>query len=119
MNLDIIKSTSLVFLGGGVGASLRYFISLSVLSFGQRPWIGTLIANLLGCTLFFLLERYEVKDPQMQLLLRTGKIGSLTTFSTFTFEVVTLMKAGSYGESALVFSLNIVFGILIGLFILK
>lgn len=119
MTIDIYRSTAIVFLGGGFGASLRYFISLVILSYGQRPWLGTLLANVLGCSLFFILEKYELKDPQMQLLLKTGKIGSLTTFSTFAFEVVTLLKAGSYGESALVFSLNIVCGIVIGLFILK
>jgi CrcB protein len=119
MGIDILKNSSLVFIGGGFGACARYCISLSVLSFGHRPWIGTLIANLLGCTIFFLLERFEVKDPQMNLLLRTGKLGSLTTFSTFTFEVVTLMKSGQYLESSMVFALNIVFGLLIGFFILK
>ncbi|WP_127714815.1 CrcB family protein [Halobacteriovorax sp. HLS] len=119
MTIDIYKSTAIVFLGGGFGASLRYFISLTILSYGQRPWIGTLIANVLGCTLFFVLEKYELKDPQMQLLLKTGKIGSLTTFSTFAFEIVTLIKAGNYSESALVFILNILCGVLIGLFILK
>ena len=119
MGIDLLKNTSLVFIGGGLGASTRYFISLSILNFGQRPWIGTLIANLVGCTLFFLLERYQVKDPELNLLLRTGKLGSLTTFSTFTFEVITLLKSGQYIESGMVFSLNIIFGLLIGYFILK
>ena len=119
MDIDAFKNTGLVFIGGGLGASTRYFISLSVLNFSQRPWIGTLIANLIGCTLFFLLERYEVKDPQLNLLLKTGKLGSLTTFSTFTFEVLTLLKSGQYLESSMVFSLNIIFGLLIGYFILK
>lgn len=119
MGIDIFRGTGLVFVGGGVGACLRYFISLSVLSFGQRPWIGTLIANLVGCTIFFLLERFEVKDPELNLLFKTGKLGSLTTFSTFTFEVITLLKSGQYLESSMVFSLNIIFGLLIGYFILK
>jgi CrcB protein len=119
MTVDIVKGSAIVFLGGGVGATLRYFISLSVLSFGQRPWLGTLIANLIGCSIFFFLERFEVKDPQLDLLLKTGKLGSLTTFSTFAFEVVSLYKVGNYFESGLVLSLNIFIGLLIGLIILK
>lgn len=119
MTVDIFKSTALVFVGGGVGASLRYFISLSSLALGARPWIGTLVANLIGCLLFSLLERFEVRDPQLNLLLKTGKIGSLTTFSTFAFEVVSLYKLGNYLESGLVFSLNIVIGLLIGYLVLK
>ncbi|MDT8378577.1 MAG: fluoride efflux transporter CrcB [Desulfotignum sp.] len=89
----------LVMAGGSLGAASRYGISLlSVNLWGTRfPW-GTLVANLAGCfligLLFGLSDRVRLLTPEMRLLLITGFLGALTTFSTFSIETVSAGRAG-------------------------
>jgi fluoride exporter len=89
----------LVMVGGSLGAASRYGISLlSVNLWGTRfPW-GTLIVNLSGCfligLLFGLSDRMRLLTPEMRLLLITGFLGALTTFSTFSMETVSAGRAG-------------------------
>lgn len=117
-----IKSLIMVFFGGGCGACLRFGISHYIIVMGQKPWAGTLISNLLGTFVLFMLSRFSQNlslSSDMQALVRIGILGSLTTFSTFCFEVVVLMKQGQYYESLSVFLLNILLGILIGVVIFR
>jgi CrcB protein len=89
----------LVMVGGSLGAASRYGISLlSVSLWGTRfPW-GTLVVNLAGCfligLLFGLSDRVRLLTPEMRLLLITGFLGALTTFSTFSIETVSAGRAG-------------------------
>ncbi|MBT7609316.1 MAG: CrcB family protein [Bacteriovoracaceae bacterium] len=111
---------AIIFLGGGFGASLRFLFSRKLNTFSGKIWAGTLFVNLLGCLIFFLLSQYATDSKsEYQMFLKVGLLGSLTTFSTFSFEVVTLFKAGRIYEGLLVLALNIVFGIIIGIWILK
>ncbi|MFO8091170.1 MAG: fluoride efflux transporter CrcB [Desulfatiglandaceae bacterium] len=88
-----LKHILLVMLGGGLGAASRYTISLvSAKCWGVNfPW-GTLVVNLAGCfligLLFALAERSRLLGPDLRLLLITGYLGALTTFSTFALETV-------------------------------
>ena len=109
-----------IFIGGGFGATLRYITTISLNHFSGRIWVGTLAVNTIGSVVFFLLTQYlgEMRD-NYQLLIKVGILGSLTTFSTFSFEVVSLMKSGRTVEGVLVLLLNIVFGIVIGIGIFK
>jgi len=63
--------------------------------------LGTLCANLVGGYLMGLalgiLSHYESLPPEMRLLMTTGFLGGLTTFSTFSAETVTLIARGEYG----------------------
>jgi fluoride exporter len=87
------KNLLLIMLGGSLGAASRYAVSLlSVKWWGTNfPW-GTLTVNLAGCffigLLFALAERSRLLSPDMRLLLITGYLGALTTFSTFALETV-------------------------------
>ena len=89
----------LVMAGGSLGAASRYGISLlAVKMWGTRfPW-GTLIVNLAGCfligLLFGLSDRMRLLTPEMRLLLITGFLGALTTFSAFSMETVAAGQAG-------------------------
>jgi CrcB protein len=89
----------LVMVGGSLGAASRYGISLlTVKMWGTRfPW-GTLTVNLTGCfligLLFGLSDRVRLLTPDMRLLLITGFLGALTTFSTFSVETVSAGRAG-------------------------
>lgn len=82
--------------GGFVGALARH--ATASLSAGAAfPW-GTLCANLIGCFLIGLaksgLERAGA-SPVASLALVTGFLGAYTTFSTFTFDTLTLGRNGA------------------------
>ncbi|WP_054030464.1 fluoride efflux transporter CrcB [Desulfatitalea tepidiphila] len=93
------KAVGLVMLGGSLGAASRYAIGLlAAKAWGvQFPW-GTLLVNLSGCfligLLFALADRARLLTPEMRLLLITGYLGALTTFSSFTLETVNAGRAG-------------------------
>ena len=89
----------LVMLGGSLGAASRYGVSLlSARLFGTQFPYGTMLVNLAGCfligLLFALADRSRLLTPDVRLLLITGYLGALTTFSTFSLETVSAGRAG-------------------------
>ena len=85
-----------VFLGGGIGSVLRYgtnyIVNLYVI--GQ---LGTLVVNVLGSFLFGILVSIgEQRSDYFNLFLLTGLLGGYTTFSQFSFDVVTLQNNGNF-----------------------
>ena len=95
----IAKKLALVMCGGSLGAASRYLIGLlTAKSWGSHfPW-GTLVVNLVGCfligLLFGLADRVPLLTPGKRLLLITGYLGALTTFSSFALETVNAGRAG-------------------------
>ncbi|MBA3668236.1 MAG: fluoride efflux transporter CrcB [Sphingomonas sp.] len=91
-------NAALVFLGGGLGAVLRWLVGrASLLLWGATfPW-GTLIVNVVGSFaigLFVgLFAAFENGQP-MRLLLVTGLLGGFTTFSAFSLDALTLWQRG-------------------------
>lgn len=89
----------LIFLGGGIGAALRYWMQGVV--YGRTgadfPY-GTLAVNVLGCLLIgFLmvsLEERFLAIPSLRLFLTIGILGGFTTFSSFSYETLTLVRDG-------------------------
>ncbi|HSM73017.1 MAG TPA: fluoride efflux transporter CrcB [Desulfobacterales bacterium] len=98
-SLLLLKMPALVMCGGSLGAASRYGIGLlAVRIWGAGfPW-GTLIVNLVGCffigLVFGLGDSVRFLTPEMRLLLVTGYLGALTTFSTFCLETVAAARAG-------------------------
>ena len=89
----------LVMLGGSLGAASRYGVSLLSARFlGTQFPYGTMLVNLAGCfligLLFALADRSRLLTPDVRLLLITGYLGALTTFSTFSLETVSAGRAG-------------------------
>ncbi len=83
-------NTLLVIIGGGLGSACRYLCSLLAAKwFGNNFPIGTLGVNLLGCFLIglcFSLAGRNIISPTIRLLLMTGFLGGLTTFSAYGLE---------------------------------
>ncbi|CDL79599.1 Protein CrcB homolog [Xenorhabdus cabanillasii JM26] len=87
-----------VFIGGGFGSILRWFIGLRLNNASAPIAIGTLTANCIGGFIIGLGLAYFSKAtylaPTWKVMLTTGFCGGLTTFSTFSAEVVYLLQAG-------------------------
>jgi CrcB protein len=93
MNLVVIA------LGGAVGALARYGLSGAVHRFASPyfPW-GTFVVNVAGCLVFGFIagltdERLTI-DQTTRAFLLVGVLGAFTTFSTFSFETVELLRNG-------------------------
>ena len=80
---------------------------------GFFPW-GTLVVNVLGClvigVLMELAREEEYLSGNARLLLVTGLLGSLTTFSTFGYETILLMAENKLPLAFLNVALNVVVG---------
>lgn len=89
--------TGFLAVGGGAaaGAWLRWGLGILLNPMFPTLPLGTLAANLLGGLLMGLVmeavARHGVLGPEMRLLLTTGFLGGLTTFSTFSAEITTLV----------------------------
>ncbi len=108
------RALAAVGVGGCVGSVLRYLVSTGMAAaFGSRfPW-GTLVVNAVGGLLIgFLLEWEAVRGlaPQLRLLLVTGLLGGLTTFSAFSHDTVTLLADGRWGLGLWNAALNLSLG---------
>ncbi len=89
MSLSILA----ICVGASLGAILRWLLSSCLNSLLPSLPPGTLVANLLGGYLIgmavALFASHPSLSPQWRLLVVTGFLGGLTTFSTFSVEVVT------------------------------
>ena len=84
----------LVALGAAIGAPLRYLADRAIQSRHESvfPW-GTLTVNVAGSLVLGFLVGLPVA-PWLSALLGTGFCGALTTYSTFSFETLRLVRAG-------------------------
>ena len=95
----MIKYILLVGLGGGIGSITRYLCQKWFAANYPHPfpW-GTFVVNLIGCFLIGVIyaasEKSAVLSPQTRLFLATGFCGGFTTFSTFAFENMNLLRSG-------------------------
>jgi CrcB protein len=117
----------IVGLGGGVGSILRYLCQKWINESYQHNFpLATFLVNVFGCLLigiFYALgEKGNILSPQTRLLLITGLCGGFTTFSTFAFENMNLLRTGDnfyfflYGVGSIVLGIAAVY---IGSFIIK
>lgn len=87
-------------IGGIIGSLLRYFVSLFSLHVNATFPVGTLIVNLFGCFVLGWLTKAVAEKkrwPEHLILgVNTGIIGSFTTFSTFSTEMVRLLLNQHY-----------------------
>lgn len=89
-----------IFVGAGLGALLRAGFNLLTVSVASVIPLGTLISNMVGGYLVGLAVAFFGNNPQLspewRLLVVTGFLGGLTTFSSFSAEVVTFIQRGEF-----------------------
>lgn len=93
----------LVFVGGGIGAMLRYAIGRAAVLLGWAPPLGTLAVNVAGCLAMGLLAGWFARgagSDSARLFLLTGVLGGFTTFSAFGLDALTLWQRGAGGQAA-------------------
>ena len=97
----------LVGIGGVLGAWSRFYLGVFLAQrLGAAFPYGTLIINVTGCFVLGLVgtlaaERASLVTPEVRLLVGVGFCGAYTTFSTFGFETVALLRTGALAEAAL------------------
>jgi len=88
-------------LGAAIGALLRWGLGVGLNHLFPALPPGTLVANLVGGYLIGIamsvFAQTGTLPPEWRLFIVTGFLGGLTTFSSFSAEVVTLMQQGRAG----------------------
>jgi CrcB protein len=92
------KSVIAICVGASLGALLRWWLGSQFNAVFPAIPPGTLLANLVGAYIVGLaiafFATYTAISPEWRLLVITGFCGGLTTFSTFSAELVTLLQQG-------------------------
>ena len=93
-----MKDIALVFFGGGIGSIARYGVGRFYQHWKPAFPYATLTANFLSCLIFGIvvmlaLQRLNLSNA-IKLLLITGFCGGFSTYSSFTFETIEMLKAG-------------------------
>ncbi|MBI3567167.1 MAG: fluoride efflux transporter CrcB [Gemmatimonadetes bacterium] len=116
MNGFDAKLLGMIALGSATGGVARFVLGsvIQARSAGAFP-TGTLLINISGSLLLGFLMRYTLGStsvsPEVRAMLTTGFCGGYTTFSTFSYETLTLIedgdwrRAGGYATASVVLAL--------------
>lgn len=98
--MQVFKTVILLFVGGGIGANLRYWLSgfVSERSSSYFPW-GTMLVNISGSLVIGVIMGIIIStdvSSDWRKFLVFGLLGGYTTFSTFSYETFNLLQEKSY-----------------------
>lgn len=121
-----MKQALLVFIGGGLGSVLRYWIGRFLNNTESGIPYGTFTVNILGSLLIGIIlglaARSDSLSTNQTLLLATGFCGGFTTFSTFAYENHVFLKSGDFASFAFYTMASFIVGFLavfLGLYLVK
>jgi len=105
-----------VAIGAALGGLARFYLADVI---QHRAGIdfpaGTLVINITGSFLIGFFLRYALQSavigPEMRIFLTTGFCGGYTTFSTFSYETITLLQDGEYGRASLYVGTSVAFAL--------
>jgi len=107
-----LNSIIAISVGASLGAVLRWVLGMRLNSLFPALPPGTLVANLVGGYVIGVAMAYFATTPSIsaewRLLIVTGFCGGLTTFSTFSAEVVTLLQQGRLAMAGAVVAAHVV-----------
>ena len=112
-----MKNLLLVFLGSGLGGSLRYGVSMLLktdtasVKFPLATFISNTLACLLAAWLISRLFPQMISEPAARLLLLTGFCGGFSTFSALSLESAALVRSGNWMMAALYVLLSLSAGL--------
>ena len=112
-----------VALGGAIGALLRYFVHLFVVNRIGMSFLGTLFVNTTGSfllgVLIGIMSNHVSWPVELRMFLAIGVLGSYTTFSTLSLEIVESLQRGEVLTAVTNLALSMILGLLaasLGLF---
>ena len=103
-----------VFIGGGLGSLCRLGLAVWLNRAEAYPW-GTLVANGISCIIMGMLVALVGKQglsAELRLLLVTGFCGGFSTFSTFSNELVQMLRQANYLAAGSYLFVSMLFGLL-------
>jgi CrcB protein len=107
----MLLSVTSICAGASAGALLRWLLGTWLNHLWPAVPLGTLAANLVGGYLigaaFAVFSASPLLAPEVRLLVITGFLGGLTTFSTFSLEVVTAAQRGDLASAAAIVALHL------------
>lgn len=107
----MLQSIIAISVGAAVGAVSRWLLALGLNAIWATMPLGTLAANLIGGYLVGLASSFfgaHADLPiELRLLVITGFLGGLTTFSTFSAEVIEILQSGAYMRAFLTIGLHL------------
>jgi fluoride exporter len=112
----MLKTITLVGIGGAIGSILRYLASSGIQNkfLSSFPY-GTMIVNISGCFLIGIIYALAAKgnvSPEWRFFLATGICGGYTTFSTFSYESLELLRDGELFYATAYIGGSVILGIL-------
>lgn len=111
-----MRNLIMVGLGGFAGSVFRYLVSGWIQKLSDTPFFpyGTLGVNALGCLAIGLLggwaDNAELFSPSARLFLLIGLLGGFTTFSTFGYETMALLRDKEVLAASTYVGLHLVLG---------
>lgn len=106
-----------VFIGGGIGAVLRYLTGIFfVVNLKTNIPLSTFAVNIIGCFILGMLyvifiDRAEI-NTALKLALTVGFCGGLTTFSTFSLEIFEMIRTANFIQALLYTLISLILGLI-------
>lgn len=100
MTQQSLINLAAVAIGGALGSSLRYLMTIAMLRGDQHNY-ATFVVNILGSFLMGFIASLTTSSlsPTMRLALTTGLLGGFTTYSTFSLDKLKLVERGMIWQS--------------------